>query len=258
MQECVQLERGDCVKRILSYIYGLAGLGCFAYWLLIGLTARFGLDMHWMWLAAGGAMTAAGLLCRRNLPRWIRMAWRGLLCAGLVMVLALECLVISGMNAAPPAGVDYLIVLGAKVEADGSPSKALQRRINAAAEYLEQNPQTIVIASGGQGADEPMSEAVCIRNGLAAKAIDENRVLLEDQSTTTAENMEFSKAMMRQTAQVGIVTNNYHIYRAVLLVKHAGIENVHGLAAEYTGFTLLHYMMRDGACLIADKLLGNL
>ena len=174
------------------------------------------------------------------------------------MVLALECLVISGMNAAPPAGVDYLIVLGAKVEADGSPSKALQRRINAAAEYLEQNPQTIVIASGGQGADEPMSEAVCIRNGLAAKAIDENRVLLEDQSTTTAENMEFSKAMMRQTAQVGIVTNNYHIYRAVLLAKHAGIENVHGLAAEYTGFTLLHYMMRDGACLIADKLLGNL
>ena len=246
------------MRRLLSYIYGLTGLGCLAYWLLIGLTARFGLDMHWMWLVAGGALIAAGLLCRCRLSKWLRIAWRSLLCAGIALVICVEACVISGMNAVPPEGLDYLIVLGAKVEADGSPSKALQRRINAAAEYLADNPQTIAIASGGQGADEPTSEAECIRSGLTARGIDASRILPEDRSTTTAENMAFSMAMMEEGASVGIVTNNYHVYRAVLLAKRAGMENAHGLAAEYTGFTLLHYMLRDGACLIADRLLGNL
>lgn len=247
------------MKRILSYIYSLMGLGCLGYWLLIGLTARFGLDMHWSWLAVGGALTAAGLICRwEKLPGWIRIAWRGLMCVGLALVIALECCVISGMNAVPPAGMDYLIVLGAKVEAEGQPSKALKRRIDAAAKYLMENPETMAIASGGQGSDEVISEAECIRNGLVELGIDESRILLENKSTTTSENMAFSMALMQEDAKVGIVTNNYHVYRARLLAEHAGMENVHGLAADYTGFTLLHYMMRDGACLIADKLLGNL
>ena len=247
------------MKRVLPYVYGLAGLGCMGYWLLIGLTARFGLNMHWIWLVMGGALIAAGLLCRRKcLPKWIRAAWRSALCTGLVLVMGLKCCVVSGMNAEPPAGMDYLVVLGAKVEADGSPSKALQKRINAAAEYLAQNPQTIAVASGGQGADEPMTEAVCIWNGLVAKGIDSQRIILEDASTTTAENMAYSKALMREGSSAGIVTNNYHVYRAVLLAKHAGIEEAHGLAADYTGFTLPHYMLREGMCLIADKLLGNL
>jgi uncharacterized SAM-binding protein YcdF (DUF218 family) len=64
--------------------------------------------------------------------------------------------------------------------------------------------------------------------------------------------------LIPEGAQVGIVTNNYHVYRALLLAEQAGMENVHGLAADYTGYTLLHYMVREGACLIADKLMGNL
>ena len=247
------------MRKILSYIYGLAGLGCLAYWLLIGLTARFGLNMHWIWLVMGGALIGAGMLCRRKrLPKRIRIAWRSALCAGLALVVVLECCVISGMNAVPHAGMDYLVILGAKVEADGSPSKALQKRINAAAEYLLENPQTIAIASGGQGADEPMAEAVCIWNGLVGRGIDSDRIIMESVSTTTAENMAFSGNLMREGSSVGIVTNNYHVYRAVLLAKHAGMEKPYGLAADYTGFTLPHYMLREAMCLIADQLLGNL
>lgn len=247
------------MKRILPYIYSIAGLGCLAYWMLIGLTARFGLNMHWIWLVMGGTLIGAGMLCRRKrLPKRIRIAWRSALCAGIALMVALECCVISGMNAVPPTGMDYLVILGAKVEADGSPSRALQKRINAAAEYLLENPQTIAIASGGQGADEPMAEAICIWNGLVGKGIDSERIIMESGSTTTAENMAFSGNLMREGSSVGIVTNNFHVYRAVLLAKHAGIEGAHGLAAGYTGFTLPHYMLREGLCLIADKLLGNL
>jgi len=249
------------VKRRLSYIYGLAGLGCLGYWLLIGLTARFGLDMHWIWLAVGGALCMAGLVCRWNgLPGWVRILWRTLMCAGLALVLALEGCVISGMRAAPPEGLDYLIVLGARVEEDGRPSKALEKRIRAAAEYLARNPDTVAVASGGKGTDEVISEAACIRNGLIERGIGEERIILEERSTTTSENMAFSMALMENgaDAKIGLVTNNYHVFRAVRLAEHAGMRNVHGLAADYGGFTLLHYMMRDGACLLEDWRRGNL
>lgn len=252
------------MKKTLSYIYGLTGLGCLGYWLLIGVTARFGLDMHWIWLVVGGALTVAGAVCRwEKFPGWIRIFWRGLMCAGLALVIALECFVISGMNDVPPEDLDYLLVLGARVEADGQPSKALKRRIDAAAEYLHENPGTLAIASGGKGTDEVISEAECIRRELMERGIGGDRILLEDRSTTTSENMEFSMQLITPGAEttVGIVTNNYHVSRALLLAKQVlqvKEKNVYGLAADYTGYTLLHYMMRDGACTIADKLLGNL
>lgn len=249
------------MRKVLSYVYGLTGLACLGYWLLIGVTARFGLDMHWIWLAVGGALTVAGLVCRWDgLPGWVRVGWRALVCAGLALVIAVECCVISGMSAVPPAGLDYLMILGARVEADGSPSKALKRRIDAAAEYLLKNPETVAVATGGMGTDEVMPEAECIKSELIKLGVDESRILVEDKSTTTAENMEFSMNLMEYGPEttVGVVSNNYHIFRALKLAQRAGFKNVYGLAADYTGYTLLHYMMRDGACLIEDWRRGNL
>jgi len=253
--------RGDILKKILSYAYLLTGFGCLGYWLLIGVTARFGLDMHWIWLVVGGALTVAGLLCRWNgWPRWVRIGWRTAMCLGLALVIGLECCVISGMNAVPPEGLDYLIILGARVEPDGSPSKALKRRIDAAAKYLADNPETVAVATGGMGTDEVIPEAECIKIALVELGIEENRILVENQSTTTAENMEFSMRLMDggAAAKVGVVSNNYHIFRALRLARKAGFENVYGLAADYTGYTLLHYMMREGACLVEDWRRGNL
>lgn len=247
------------MRRILKFVYWIAGLACIGYYFLLGYAARFGLDMSWIWLAGGGILIVAGLTCRsERIPGWIRIAWRTLLCAGLALVVVLESMVISGMSSVPPQGLDYVIVLGAKVNVTG-PSPALRRRLNATLAYLEDNPDTMVIASGGRGADEPMSEALCIQRELIAAGIEPERILLEDRSTTTAENMAFSLEWIDSPdASVGIVTNNYHVFRALALAKKAGIPNVYGVAAEYTGHTLFHYMIREALCLVADGLMGNL
>ena len=246
------------MKQVLKKIYWLAGAVCIGYYFVLGFSARFGLSQSWIWLLGGTVLMLAGCACLIRLPGWLRAVWRTLLCAGLALMVVLLGMVVSDMNRTPPEGLDYLIVLGARVEQDG-PSRALQHRIDAAAEYMAENPDAIAIASGGKGADESVSEAACIRDGLIAAGIAPERILLEEQSSTTAENMQFSEALISdETAAVGIVTNNYHVHRAIGLARKAGIRNPHGVAAEYTGFTLFHYMVREALGLVADTVLGNL
>lgn len=246
------------MRRTLKYIYWTAGAILLAYYLLLGVSVRFGLDMSWMWLCAGAALVAAGFGCGMRLPRWLRIGWRTILCASIALVIVLEGFVLAGMNAAPPDGLDYLIVLGAKVNGD-QPSLALEHRIAAAAEYLQANPGTVAIASGGRGSDEGISEAQCIRDGLVAAGIDEGRILMEDQSRRTSQNLKFSRDLIGDPeTRVGLVTNNFHVFRATRLAQKAGYARVYGLAAPYGGLTLPHYMVREAACTVADFFLGNL
>lgn len=126
---------------------------------------------------------------------------------------------------------DYLIILGARVKGT-EPSLALQYRIDAAAEYLKKNPETIAIASGGKGPGEDISEAAAIKNSLLKAGIQEERILLEDKSTDTVENIKFSKKLLSNDFETGLlVTNDFHLYRAKSIAKDQGLE-VEGLPAE--------------------------
>ncbi|MBQ3305796.1 MAG: YdcF family protein [Clostridia bacterium] len=242
----------------LGIVYLLAGGACMAYYFLIGFYSRFGLSIQRIWLAAGAALIAAGLLTRAPVPRWLRYAWRALLVAGLLLLAGLEGLVISGMSATAPPGMKYLMVLGANVYADG-PSPALTRRIDAVMGCLDQHPDADIIATGGQGKDEPVAESRCIRDELVNRGVAPSRILMEGKSTNTWENMTFSRALIDgEDAAVGIVTNNFHIWRSLRLARRAGLTNVHGIAAEYTGPTLVHFMVREAISIAVWFLRGRL
>ncbi len=243
---------------VLGILYLCGGVACIAFFFIISLYSRFGLSVSWFWPVAGAALLTAALLTRFHLPQWLRYVWRALLAAGLALLIGLECLVISGMHADAPAGMDYLVVLGASVYQDG-PSPGLTRRINAVMNCLDKHPDAVIIASGGQGKDEPISEAQCIRDELVKRGVDPARILLEDRSANTRQNIAFSKALIdRDDAAVGIVTNNYHVWRALRLARRAGLENVHGIASEYTGPTLIHFMVREAFSITVAFLKGYL
>jgi uncharacterized SAM-binding protein YcdF (DUF218 family) len=130
-----------------------------------------------------------------------------------------------------PKNADYLIVLGARVKGT-VPSLAFASRINTAAKYLKDNKDTIVIASGGKGPGEEISEAESIKRELVKQGIGESRIILEDRSTDTYENISFSKKLIPQDAKLGlIVTNNFHLYRAISIASDQDLA-VNGLPAK--------------------------
>lgn len=243
---------------VLGALYMIVGVACVAFYFVCGFYSRFGLSIQWIWLAAGGAFILAALSMRAALPQWVRWAWRALVVAALALLIGLESLVISGMNAQAPPGMDYLIVLGASVYQDG-PSPGLMRRINAVTAVLDRHPDAVIIASGGQGKGEPISEAQCIRDELVKRGVDPARIVMEDRSTNTLENIAFSRAIIgNDDAKIGIVTNNYHVWRALRLAKRAGLKNAYGIASEYTGPTLTHFMVREAVSISVAFLKGNL
>ncbi len=95
-------------------------------------------------------------------PRPVRWGAVGIATALLILLAGTASLVLGQAVADPPANLDAIIVLGAQVKADGSPSNVLRYRLETASDYLEANPQTVVVVSGGQGPNEPTTEAECM------------------------------------------------------------------------------------------------
>ncbi|MGX5467015.1 YdcF family protein [Bacillus toyonensis] len=126
---------------------------------------------------------------------------------------------------------DYIIVLGSKVNGT-KPSYSLQYRIDKAAEYLKSHEKTIAIVSGGQGKGEDISEALAMKQGLMKQNIAEDRIIMEDKSTSTDENITFSKPLIPANMKKGmIVTNDFHMFRAKKIAAKQGLQ-LEGLPAK--------------------------
>ena len=140
-----------------------------------------------------------------------------------------------------------MVVLGAKVRSWG-PSVSLWDRIYAAADYLNTHPEVIAVVSGGQGADEPETEAGCMYRELVNLGVEPERILVEDQAKSTWENIRFSLDLLEKEtgarpAKLGVVSSEYHLFRASLFAKNAGVEFV-GIPAKTSrlGQKINHFM----------------
>ncbi|KMJ58412.1 hypothetical protein AB685_11000 [Bacillus sp. LL01] len=149
----------------------------------------------------------------------------------LIYLIIVHSLIYQTAKQEPPEDIDYLIVLGARVKGEMM-TKALLFRVEAALEYLRENPNTKVIASGGQGPGEDITEAEAMRRYFVANGIDEDRILLESRSTTTFENLSFSKELIEEDASIAIVSNDFHMYRASIIGKRLEFAEVHTLAGK--------------------------
>ncbi len=145
-----------------------------------------------------------------------------------------ECMLLGAMVAdliaaryVPSRDKDYLIILGCGIRKDGTPTPLLRGRVDLALRFAERQAKengrpSVFVLSGGQGPDECISEAACMKNYMVSLGIPEERMILEDQSTDTLENMRNSKKLIFDrdpNAKVGYFTTNYHVFRAGLKAR---------------------------------------
>jgi len=146
---------------------------------------------------------------------------------GLLYFLFVETLIISNARTDKDPERKYLIVLGAQVRGD-QPSLSLQHRLEGALDYLNMVPESVAVVCGGKGNGENISEAECMRNWLVAHGIPEERILMEDKSTTTDENLRYSWQIIQDRGgtadDVAILSSNYHLYRAKSMARALGMN----------------------------------
>ncbi len=141
-------------------------------------------------------------------------------------------------------GASYVIILGAQVKGR-RPSRALLQRIRAAAAYMNENPSCKAVACGGMGKGEQITECQCIKETLVSMGISRDRILCEDRSVSTLQNLMFTKAMIGVNRPVVIASNRFHLYRAVEIAKRVGFRQCQGLGTAPEPVLELNYYVRE-------------
>ena len=197
-----------------------------------------------VWFLVGGGL----LLCAvvPGIPKWIRTIF---VLAAIGILLLITCMSIlnlftirNGMGKA----ADVILVLGCKIG-----SRGFHFRANAAADYLRSVPSASVICCGGQGSDEPCTEAEQFAREINEAGIEEERILQEGTSVSTVQNIRNSIPIIPDLNQpVGIVTSDYHLFRSVAIAKKQGLPNAFGIPSGSVWFYVPDYTLREAlACI---------
>lgn len=275
---------------MMVWIAGILAVVCLVYYVVIIVYSGFSTSFAFIWLLASGFffLVAAGAryahLHPKKLPLWMPVSAATFFGACVAVFVTVEVLVFMGVASADVPNLDYVIVLGAKVNEDEI-SNSLRKRLDKAIEYSQANPETMLILSGGQGPDEPVAEARAMYDYLLYNGVPAGQMAMETISTSTVENIAYSKVMIdeiqrvkreRQARemmpiapgpyvvaedkplQIGVLTSNFHVFRARMIAEKWGIPGIYGIASESDMLLFPHLCVRECAAILKDRLMGNM
>ncbi len=250
--------------RLFTNVLMIIGILCLLYFLMYAVFVDLTNVFTYFWLIIGLMFVLIKPTLKYMEMKQIMIPagikWTGgiLIAILLFAFIVTECVIIGYGSKEPQPNADYVLVLGAQVKGTRL-TYALQARLDVAYEYAIDNPESMIIVSGGQGPGEDVTEAYAMAEYLKAKGLDESRLILEDQSTSTYENIEYSKQFMdSMDADVVLVTNHFHVYRGVGVAKKQGLTNVEGLGAPTKWYTIPNQYVREAFAVIKYKLFGQI
>lgn len=323
---------------MFSAALGILGLISLVYFGVIVVYSGIETSLAWIWpvfsvicfcLAKGDAYYHQH---KRQVPLWLPVSISTVCITGVVILVILQVLIFGGMIKPAPDHLDYLIVLGAKVREDDI-SASLKRRLDKAIRYAQEHPETKLVLSGGQGPDEPTTEALAMAEYLLYNGIAPEQLLLETYSTNTTENMICSKSLIEfqrqqekeaqkrmeakrkfrkmelarflrkleqeaaaenyasakldvrgpawkpkplllvrekqpsaallellpdKPLQIGVLTSNFHLYRAMKIGERCGFEQLYGVSSSADPVLFIHLCVRESIAILKDKFMGNM
>lgn len=222
---------------------------------LFAITALVGIYRLLSYLGRKSAKTA----------KILKNVLTSLVCAGLILFAVIEVIVVGGSRTDKNPQAPYLIVLGAGVNGD-EPSLSLLYRLEAAKKYLNDYPESKAIVSGGQGAGENISEAECMRRWLRDNGVSHERIIMEDKSTSTYENLRNSLEIINErgddpSAKIAVLSQEYHLFRAKFYARELGADTVGIAASTGNKVMMVSYTMREAFAVaymwILEQYLGH-
>ena len=182
---------------------------------------------------------------RDKLPAWLRTVYFA--CVSALLVFAMF-LVSYGLSDTVSGNEDAIIVLGSGIRGELL-TQGLKNRLDAAIECYEENEELIIVVSGGQGPQEDITEALAMERYLLSQGVPQERIIKEEQATSTFENFVNSKAILDNLFEgeyeTAFVSNEYHIYRASSLARIAGFDTVTHAHSNTMWYTLVPSTLRE-------------
>lgn len=231
------------IDALLLFTYGRRGFGNVMVYLIAALLCVY---------AIFGDIIAA-----KSKAGWA-FVLRMVICSVLTLfVLSAGFLRLDGAFVTATGNEDAIIILGAGLDGE-EPNTILRERLDLAYAYIQDKPDMLIIASGGQGADEAISEGEAMKRYLTRLGADPERIIVEGQSTTTEENFAFSKALVPEAEKIIYITSDYHCFRAGIYAQIAGYQEPHQLGSPTRFWSLLPSLAREvpsvaklvGRCLV--------
>lgn len=243
-------------------VWTVLGVLCVAYFIFLIAYCGFTSNFFLVWLFFGLGCFLLRISAKKHwisthIPLWCQRTAGVCILLGLIVFIIIEGMIFSGYKAPKETAPDYVIVLGASVKPTG-PSKILRYRLDRAYTCYEENSETVFIVSGGQGSNEPMTEAESMAAYLIEKGIPKEQILQENQSVNTNQNLLFSKELIPDGKSVGVVSNNFHIFRATHIAKKAGYDKVYGIPAGTDLWTQPNNLLREFCGVMKDFLMQNM
>lgn len=148
-------------------------------------------------------------------------------------IIMFTCVAVNASRNDDPAPADVMIVLGARVDGDGSPTPMLKRRLDRALGLYEEGYAPAIITCGAQGRDEPMPEADAMKQYLVAQGVPAGQIIAESRSYSTVESLANAKAIMEAEGfdAAMIVSSDYHLWRALTMCRDMGLNATSGAGA---------------------------
>lgn len=226
--------------KIVTLFFGVI---CLIYYAVICIVLKkWDSTFSRFWLAAGCFCIFIFCVVREKMIQCVLIS---AILISVVLFVLTEVLIIGTICFEKERKYRYLIVLGAQVRGTRV-TDSLRRRLEKAAMYAKKYPETILIVSGGQGKGEEISEADAMEAYLLEKGISEDRILKESRSKTTEQNLKFSQPIVKDMgAEVAIVSNDFHLYRACCYAKRLGYRNVYPLTAHTHPVLFVNYLVRE-------------
>lgn len=272
----------------------LAGLAvlCILYYAVIVIYSGFATSFSFIWLFMAGVLflLAGGnefyIRNVKRIPFWIPVAVVTVCVTGCVVFGVVMLLIFGNAAGSENPDLDYLIVLGARLNGD-KVSSSLKKRLDKAIEYSEKNPNAILVLSGGQDKDEMTTEAQAMFDYLTFNGVREDQMILETISTSTVENIAYSRVRIEEDIKtrkrpaqpdgrmgvngmpeaavvpekewkIGVLTSDFHVFRARQIAKKWGIPDIYGIGCDTDPVLFVHFCVRECAAILKDKLMGNM